>query len=110
MTLETGGKVEFTVHHRHPRSRKRTYLGEHINEERNLVILPRFKHVAWHTIINGNELPSEFVKRLNEEFMPPDWYLVAIPRNKRPPRRRRQKRYCTGCECVILQYIKKKEE
>lgn len=103
MSVEQG--VEYEIHHRHPRSRKRSYEG-HINEERNLSILPRNQHVAWHTLVK-NELPTEFVKRLNEEFMPPDWYLVAVPRNKPPKKGRRGRRYCDDCQCEVLRHIPK---
>lgn len=105
MTKETGQIYE--VHHRHPRSRKRSYKG-HINEERNLCLLPYEKHKAWHLLINGNELPPEFVKRLNEEYMPPDWYLVAVPRKRPPKRKRRTKAYCNECESLVLCSIPRK--
>lgn len=107
LTEEHG--VEYEVHHRHPRSRKRTYKGKHINEERNLTVLPRDQHKAWHTLVK-NELPSEFVKRLNEEFMPPDYYLVAVPRHKKQPKKKRKRRYCVDCESEILRYIEKTEK
>jgi len=102
MTLEQGEPYE--VHHRHPRSRKRSYLGKHINEERNLSILRRVDHLAWHTLVK-NELPTEFVKRLNEEFMPPDWYLQAQPRTKTTARFRRSRRYCADCQCEVLRHL-----
>lgn len=102
MSLEQG--EEYEVHHRHPRSRKRSYPGKHINEERNLSILRRVDHIAWHTLVK-NELPPEFVKRLNEEFMPPDWYLQAQPRGKSSPRFRRGRRFCTDCQCEVLRHI-----
>ena len=98
LSLEQG--QEYEVHHRHPRSRKRSYRGN-INEERNLSIIPRNKHISWHTI-TGNLLPTEWVKEVNDQYMPPDWYLVAVPRYKSTPTVRRRRKYCKDCECVVL--------
>lgn len=104
MTAEQGEVYE--IHHKHPRSRKRVYPGQHINEERNLSILRRVDHQAWHQLTK-NQLPKEFVRRLNEEFMPPDWYLVAVPRHKPPQVAPRRRRYCIDCECEVLRHIEK---
>ena len=100
--LSVEQSVPYEVHHRHPRSRKAIYPGGHINEKRNLIVLPRTQHAAWHTLVK-NEMPWEFVQRLNEEFMPPDYYLSWSPREKLQPNTRRKRRYCTDCQCVVLQ-------
>ena len=99
LTTKTG--VLHQVHHRHPRSRRRSYRGN-INEDRNLAVVPANKHAAWHMITNGNGLPKEWVRELNENYMPPDWYLIAVPRVKSTPKKRRSRRYCKECECEVL--------
>lgn len=99
LTVKTG--VLHQVHHKHPRSRRKTYHGN-INEARNLAVVPANKHVAWHTMTNGNGLPKEWVKEINENYMPPDWYLVAVPRYKKKIKKRRVRRYCIECECEVM--------
>lgn len=108
MTERTG--IPHEVHHRHPRSRRRTYEGGSINEERNLSVVPSMKHRHWHGITNGNQLPKEWIKEVNETYMPPDWYLVAVPRHKPPRQGRRCRRYCKDCECVVLQKVPLKRD
>ena len=102
LSRKTG--VPYDVHHRHPRSRRRSYKGRNINEDRNLVVLPTARHRAWHTLV-GNQLPTEWVKEINDTCMPPDWYLVAVPRKKPARTGRRKRRYCDECNCEVLQHI-----
>lgn len=99
--------IAYDVHHRHPRSRKDSY-SRHINHPSNLTILETEIHRAWHRII-GNRLPDEVAALLTEKFISPDYYLVAVPRNKKSGHRRRRV-YCTDCECEVLTKIPKKEK
>ena len=99
--------ILYDVHHRHPRSRKRSYK-KHINHPDNLTILETEIHRAWHKIVN-NRTPKEVATLLTEKFISPDYYLVAIPRNKKTTKKRRRRVYCVECECEVLKYIPKKE-
>lgn len=66
---------ETDVHHRKPRSR-----GGGNNPE-NLVRVPIKKHRAWHRLFT-NLSPQEIAAIINDCWLDPDFYLVAIPRKK----------------------------
>lgn len=64
-------------HHRHPRSRKKEYSGNNINEARNISYLPKHLHRYYHALF-ANKLPDEIAEILNEHYISPDWELVAV--------------------------------
>lgn len=94
--------ILYDVHHKHPRSRKKSY-SKNINDPENLTILETDIHRAWHKIV-GNRTPPEAAALLTEKFISPDYYLVAIPR-KKTPSKKRKKRYCVDCQCEVLVHI-----
>lgn len=79
------------VHHRKPKSRGGT------NEARNLSIVPIKKHNAWHRLF-ANYDPPMIAKIINDSWLDPDYYLVAIPRKKRKSNRGQLALVAT-CEC-----------
>ena len=68
-------ELVFDKHHRRPRSRG----GK--NDARNISIVPVHQHRAYHTLF-ANLLPREVALILNNTWIDPDYYLVAIPRKK----------------------------
>jgi len=92
-------------HHRHPKSRRTSYKGD-INENRNVSMVRREDHIHYHALF-GNMLPNEMAAMLNDVWVSPDYYLVAVPRYKRTSKRR-QRLYCQECECEVLKHIPKK--
>lgn len=91
---------EMDRHHRLPRSRGGT------NHPRNISLVEVKLHKAWHALC-GNMNAKEVAAMLTDTWIDPDYYLVAIPRNKRKPRKRRTRLYCTDCECEVLKHIPK---
>lgn len=87
-------------HHRLPRSR-----GGGSSPD-NIAIVSRDLHRAWHLIV-GNMDAEEVAAMLTDTWIDPNFYLVAVPRQKKPPRKRRTRVYCTTCECEVLQHIPK---
>jgi hypothetical protein len=96
---------EMDRHHRLPRSRGGS------NEARNISIVERRLHAAWHLLV-GNMNAQETARMLSDTWVDPDYYLVAVPRHKVVKKKRRKRRYCVDCECEVLKYIPKtnKEE
>ena len=91
------------LHHRKPRSlfaRGDT----RVNDPRNLSMVPRHKHEAWHLLFANYE-PDVIAKIINESWLDADFYLVAMPRKKK--RKRKYKRtteiVCNSCgsRCTI---------
>ena len=68
-------------HHRHPKSHPESYSGRNIHESRNITYLPKHRHRAYHLLF-GNALPDEVARILSEQYISPDWVLVAIKRDK----------------------------
>lgn len=93
-------------HHRHPKSRRHSYSGANINEDRNISKVRYGDHVNYHALF-GNMLPPEMAAMLNDVWISRDYYLVAIPRTKRPTKRRRKRVYCEDCQCEVLKHIPK---
>lgn len=87
-------------HHRLPRSR-----GGRSSPD-NIVVVDRDDHRAWHRLV-GNMDAEEVASMLTDTWIDPDYYLVAIPRHKSAPRKKRTRVYCTTCECEVLQHIPK---
>ena len=85
-------------HHRKPRSRQ----GK--NDDRNISIVPVVKHRAWH-ILFGNTSATEIAKLITDVWVDPDYFFVAVPRKKRPPRKflRTSEIECAQCgtRCTI---------
>jgi hypothetical protein len=96
-------------HHRHPKSRKKSYQGEHINEDRNITLVRPEYHRAYHLLF-GNLLPNEMAELLNEVWISPDYYLVAFPRKKKKRSRRRTRLYCVDCSCEVLKHLKQTQK
>jgi len=73
-----------TRHHRKCKSNGGT------NEDRNISVIPSWKHRCWHLLFNNREAPN-IARYINNVFLDPDWELVArrkgektlqfIPRN-----------------------------
>jgi hypothetical protein len=89
---------EMDRHHRLPRSRGGS------NEARNISIVERKLHVAWHLLV-GNMNAQETARMLSDTWIDPNYYLVAVPRHKPPKKKRRKRRYCVDCECEVLKHI-----
>lgn len=97
---------EMDRHHRLPRSRGGS------NEARNISIVERKLHQAWHLLV-GNMNATEAARMLSDTWIDPDFYFVAVPRHKKTCLKRRKRRYCTDCSCEVLKFIqqtKKGEE
>ena len=89
---------EMDRHHRLPRSRGGS------NEARNISVVERKLHVAWHLIV-GNMNAKEVAKMLSDTWIDPDYYLVAVPRHKVVKKKRRKRKYCTDCSAEVLKHI-----
>lgn len=92
---------EVDRHHRRPRSRGGS------NDASNISIVRRGDHKAYHRLF-GNMLPDEMAAMLTDTWIDPDYYMVAVPRNKKH-KRPRKRRYCVDCEAEVLKYIPKTE-
>ena len=96
-----GGKPrEMDRHHRLPRSRGGS------NEARNISIVERKLHNAWHLLV-GNMNAQEVARMLSDTWIDPDYYFVAVPKHKKPAKKRRRRRYCVDCQCEVLKHIPK---
>lgn len=91
-------------HHRHPRSRKNSFSRD-INNPVNISFVGIRDHRAYHRLF-GNMTPPEMAEMLNDTWISPDYYLVAIPRFKKPPKKRRGRFFCTTCNALVLKYHK----
>lgn len=96
-------KRQMERHHRLPRSRGGT------NHDRNISMVERRHHQAWHLLFSNMEA-DEVADAITDLWIDPDFYLVAIPRKKKQPRRRRERRYCVDCQCEVMQHIPLKEQ
>lgn len=90
-------------HHRRPRSRGGS---DHTS---NISIVRKKDHVAYHRLF-GNMLPDEVAAMLTDTWIDREYYLVAVPYKKNRPKKRRKRRYCTDCQCEVLQHIPLKGE
>lgn len=68
-------RKERDKHHRRPRSIGGT------NDTRNISIVPRNKHESWHLLF-ANCTPAQIAEIINEFWLDPDYFLVAVPRIK----------------------------
>jgi len=82
-------------HHRRPKSRNGTDHSDNISMVRPL------DHQAYHRLF-GNMLPDELAAMLTDVWIDPDFYLVAIPYNKKKPKPRRGRSYCVDWNCEVL--------
>lgn len=65
---------QLTLHHRKPKS-----IGGARRDERNISMLPRIQHIAWHTLF-GNNTAVVISKMINEKYLDPDYEFVCIRR------------------------------
>ena len=65
-------KEALSRHHRKPRS-----LGGG-NEDRNISLLPRVKHAAWHTLFQNWDA-YRIAEEVNEMYLDPAYKMVVIP-------------------------------
>lgn len=63
-------------HHRKPKAQKGR------NNRRNISYVPKEEHRAWHVLFNGDLTPQEIAKKINAQFLDPDWFMVAIDRRR----------------------------
>ncbi len=70
-------RLVVVTHHRKPRSNGGT------DEERNLSIVLRRKHVAWHMLF-GNGSPQEIAAEINKVWLDPDFKFVVVEQQKEP--------------------------
>lgn len=70
-------------HHRRPKS-----LGGGASI-RNISIVPPRYHRAWHLLFS-NDSPQEIARKITEIWIDPDYYIVAVPRKKRKPRKTKE--------------------
>ena len=97
--------VNMDKHHRRPRSRGGS------NNANNISIVDRKLHVAWHSLV-GNMTAPEAARMLSDTWIDPEFYFVAIPRQRASSKKRRKRKYCVDCEAEVLKMIPKtsKEE
>jgi hypothetical protein len=97
-------------HHRHPKSRRSSFMGD-IHDKRNISLVDPKLHRAYHLLFQ-NRTAQEIAKLLTDVWISPDWVMIAVPRHKPPHKKRRKRRYCTDCECEVLKHLPKttKEE
>lgn len=69
-------KIHHDRHHRLPQSRG----GK--NNDRNISIVPVEKHRAWHRLF-ANGTAKEVASIINDCWIDPDYYFVAVPRKKK---------------------------
>lgn len=91
-------KRDMDRHHRLPRTRGGS------NSANNISIVERKLHQAWHQLV-GNMNAKETAKMLSDTWIDANYYLVAIPRNRKPAKKRRKRVYCVDCQCEVLQHI-----
>jgi hypothetical protein len=69
MSHTNGG---LTRHHR-----KTKALGG-TTEKKNISLLPRKKHRAWHLLFPGDWPPERIAKEINDVFLDPSYQFIAI--------------------------------
>ena len=84
--------IEYDIHHRLPTSR-----GGKNNPE-NLSRVPVNQHRAWHTVFR-NESAQEIAKRINDTWLDPAYYLVAIPRKRKQGEKHKHQLQIVCTEC-----------
>lgn len=96
---------EMDKHHRLPRTRGGS------NSAENISIVERRLHVAWHALV-GNMTAPEIARMLSDTWIDPEYYFIAIPRQRMVAKKRRKRKYCVDCEAEVLKFIPKtsKEE
>jgi hypothetical protein len=67
-----------TIHHRKP-----TSIGGK-TEPRNVVLVPRKKHVAWHVLFS-NFTPEKIAEEINRLYLDPEYKIVALKRDITAP-------------------------
>lgn len=87
-------------HHRVPRSRGGS------DHTCNISIVRERDHKAFHRLF-GNMLAEEVAAMLTDTWIDRDYYLVAVPRKKKSPKKRRKRKYCTDCQAEVLRHIPK---
>lgn len=60
-------------------------------------------HQAYHKLF-GNMLAEEVAAMLTDTWIDSNVYFVAVPRKKKVSKRR-NRMYCTDCECEVLRYV-----
>ena len=102
MTKRDGKKERKIMdrHHRLPRSRGGS------NSAHNISIVEQKQHRAWHLLV-GNMTAQEVAAMLTDVWIDPEYYLVAVPRSRKPARKRRKRAYCVDCEAEVLKNIPK---
>lgn len=88
----------FERHHRLPRSRGGT------NEDANISNVEVRLHRAWHKLFGAATAP-EVAAIITDIWCDPDYYLVAIPRNKKQSSARRKRYFCTTCNAEVLKHL-----
>lgn len=63
-----------SLHHRKPRSAGQS------TDPRNVILLPRAKHEAWHTLF-FNFTPEEIAEEINNFYLDRDFEMVARRRD-----------------------------
>ena len=63
-------------HHRKSKAQKGR------SNRRNISWLNEEEHKAWHILFNGELTPQEIAKKINERYLDPDWFMVAIDRRR----------------------------
>lgn len=74
--------AKYEIHHRKPQSRG----GD--KSARNTVRLKQKYHKSWHRLF-GRDAPNEIASLITKIYLDPDFYMVAIPRKKRRPKKKR---------------------
>jgi len=87
-------------HHRLPRSRG----GTNNHPKHNIVLVSRVLHRAWHSLF-ANMTAPEVASAITDCWISPDYYLVAIPRKKKKPHKKRSRAFCTDCSCEVMKYL-----
>lgn len=89
-------------HHRRPRSRGGTHLSK--GKRQNIIIVDSAHHHAWHLLF-GNMDADEVAAMISDTWIDPDYYLVAVPRDRNIKNKRRTRCFCIECEAEVLKKI-----
>ena len=92
---KTGDKIQ--NHHRKPRSRGGSDHADNISR-----VQAKY-HSAYHLLF-GNMLADEVASLLNQTYIDPDYYLVAMPRKKKKGKSR-TRMFCKDCNAEVLKYL-----
>ena len=68
---------EYNWHHRKPKKLR----GSGNIDGPNMVHVPIVQHRAWHTLF-GTKTPAEIAIILNETWLDPEWFMIAVRRNQ----------------------------